>query len=262
MSDLKLGKKPASVDKRDLFFENYRTSAALPAHPQTFGHEELITTPWGMLGNGPDNSVVKGFQGAGDCVFAGAAHETMLWKRETGLPLAITGRNAIADYSAVTGYQLGNDATDTGTDVHQALDYRLKTGIADVTGTRHKIGAYVALDPGNLEHLLEALWLFGVVGIGFNFPDSAMDQFDAGEPWSVVQGARIDGGHYVPLVAMRANLVCVSWGKLQEMQMTFYQKYCDEAYAILSPEMLTGGKSLEGFDLAHLQSDLTALGSP
>jgi hypothetical protein len=33
----------------------------------------------------------------------------------------------------------------------------------------------------------------------------------------------------------------------------------DEAWAILSPEMLTAGKSLEGFDLAQLQADLKLL---
>jgi hypothetical protein len=258
-SPLKLGKKPATFDKRDLLFARYRTTAALPAHPQTFGHE-AIGENWGMLGNGPDNSVIKGFGGAGDCVFAGAAHETMLWKAETGLPLAFTGRSVIGDYSALTGYVIGNDATDQGTIVRDALDYRLKIGIADVAGERHKIGAYLALDPGNLEHLLEALWLFGVVGIGINFPDTAMDQFAAGEPWSVFPTARIVGGHYIPLVAMRANLVCVTWGRLQEMQMTFFQKYCDEAFAILTPEMLTAGKSLEGFDLSALQSDLNSLG--
>jgi hypothetical protein len=39
----------------------------------------------------------------------------------------------------------------------------------------------------------------------------------------------------------------------------FYKTYCDEAWAILSPEMLKAGKSLEGFDLASLQADLKAL---
>jgi hypothetical protein len=44
------------------------------------------------------------------------------------------------------------------------------------------------------------------------------------------------------------------------MTVQFYAKYCDEAWAILSPEMLDAGKSPEGFDLIQLQSDLNALG--
>lgn len=52
---------------------------------------------------------------------------------------------------------------------------------------------------------------------------------------------------------------CVTWGRLQSMTLRFYKNYCDEAYAILSPEMLIEGKSLEGFDLAQLQADLKLL---
>jgi hypothetical protein len=257
----KLGKKPATYDKRDLQFAHYRTTAPLPPHPKQFGHEKLVAaSAWQMLGNGPDNTVSQGFQGAGDCVFAGGDHETMLWTLEGGAPAQFTGANAISDYSAVTGYNPKNPKSDQGTDVRQALKYRRSTGLIDAAGKRHKIGAYLALEPGNTDHLLEALYLFGVVGIGIQFPDSAMDQFNAGKPWSVVQGARIEGGHYVPLVAKRSNLECVTWGRIQPMTSQFYAKYCDEAWAILSPEMLKSGKSLEGFDLGQLQTDLNALG--
>jgi hypothetical protein len=67
------------------------------------------------------------------------------------------------------------------------------------------------------------------------------------------------GGHYVPLVADRGNLVCVTWGRLQQMTLQFYKGYCDEAWAILSLEMLKGGLSLEGFAMTQLQIDLSAL---
>jgi len=51
----------------------------------------------------------------------------------------------------------------------------------------------------------------------------------------------------------------VTWGRLQQMTLQFYKKYCDEAWAILSPEMLKGGLSLEGFDITQLQIDLSSL---
>ena len=264
---LKLGKQPATYDHRDLMFAQYRTAAALPSHPKHFGHEKLVgPNAWGMLGNGPDPSVSPGFGGAGDCVFAGGAHETMLWTLEGKTPATFTGANAIADYSAVTGYNpkakpdaQGNNPTDNGTNVRSGLTYRKSTGLIDSKGKRHCIGAYVSLELGNLDQLLEALYLFGVVGIGFKFPNSAMDQFNSGKPWSVVPGPDPTEGHYVPFVAYRKNLVCVSWGRTQQMTPQFFSKYCDEAWAILSPEMLVGGKSLEGFDLAQLQADLKSL---
>lgn len=264
---LRLGKSPATYDKRDLLFAQYRTAEALPSHPKYFGHEKLFgANAWQMLGNGPDNSVSSGFKGAGDCVFAGGDHETMLWTLEGGKPARFTGANAIRDYSAVTGYDPraplddhGDNPTDRGTNTRDGLSYRRKTGLIDATGKRHKIGAYVSLELGNIDQLLEALYLFGVVGIGIRFPNSAMDQFNAGKPWSVVPGPPATEGHYIPLVASRTNLECVTWGRIQQMTQQFYRTYCDEAWAILSPEMLKGGKSLEGFDLAQLQADLKLL---
>ena len=78
----------------------------------------------------------------------------------------------------------------------------------------------------------------------------------------MVPGAQIEGGHYVPVVALpTANMIqVITWGALQGMTQAFYEKYCDEAWAILSPEMLsTGGTSLEGLNLAQLQADVAAL---
>ena len=111
--------------------------------------------------------------------------------------------------------------TDNGTNVRDGLNYRQKTGLIDAAGQRHKIGAYVALELRNVDQLLEALYLFGIVGIGFKFPGSAMDQFDAKKPWSVVPGPEPTEGHYVPFVAYRTNLACVSWGRIQQMTWQF-----------------------------------------
>lgn len=257
------GKKPATHDARDLLYATYRTGAPLPGRPAQFGHETLLpANGWGMLGNGPDETVSPGFKGAGDCVFAGGGHETMLWTAEgKGQPVLITGANALADYAAVTGYNQGDQNSDQGTNVRTALQYRQDTGLIDDAGDRHLIGAYLALEPGNTDHLLEALYLFGAVGIGIQVPSSAMDQFNGQQAWDVVVGATNEGGHYIPLVASRGNLVCVTWGRTQEMTLDFYTKYCDEAWAIISPEMMAADKSPDGFDLSALQADFQALQS-
>src|ERR1039457_6590306 len=133
---LKLGKQAATYDSRDLLFAQYRTAEPLPSHPRHFGHEKLVGDhAWKMLGNGPDNTVTPGFGGAGDCVFAGGDHETMLWTLEGRDPATFTGATAVADYSAVTGYDPnapldahGQNPTDRGTNVRAALKYRQKTG--------------------------------------------------------------------------------------------------------------------------------------
>jgi len=257
---LHLGKAPASYRRSDLQLAHYRDDTVEITIPKSFGHEKLISD-WGMLGNGPDNSVAPGFEGAGDCVFAGAGHEVMLWNKEAGVTVPITGAQAIADYSTVTGYVLDNESTDNGTDVHTALDWRTSKGDLDANNIRHKLSAYVALEPGNWEQLREAAYLFSAVGVGINFPQSAMDQFNENKPWTLVTGSPIVGGHYIPCVgAYSTNYVwIVTWGETHRMGKGFYEYYNDESYALLSTEFLKAGKSIEGYDLAQLEADLNAL---
>lgn len=40
---------------------------------------------------------------------------------------------------------------------------------------------------------------------------------------------------------------------------TFFSRYCDEAWAILSEEQIKNGKTAAGFDIATLKADLQAL---
>ncbi len=261
MPQLKLGKLPATADDRDLLFANYvDLGTVLPQVPDAFGHEQAVPE-WGMLGNGPDPEMGPNFEGAGDCVFAGAAHETMLWTAVGDGEATFSTHGVLDDYGAVTGYTPSDPNSDQGTNVRDALNYRRQTGVVDAHGQRHTIGAYVALQPGNLDHLYAALYLFGAVGIGINFAETAMQQFHNGEPWDVVAGAKIEGGHYVPLVAKRSGMLdCVTWAKVQPMTLEFFTTYCDEAYALLSADLLgEDGVSPEGFKLAELQADLAAV---
>ena len=98
-----------------------------------------------------------------------------------------------------------------------------------------------------------------LVGIGILFPQSAMEQFNNGEVWDIVPNSPIEGGHYVPLVAKRDNIMCVTWGAKQGMTEEFFQRYNDESVVYLSPEMFVNRKSPEGFDYDQLLSDLQHL---
>ncbi len=247
---LKLGKTPARPDAVKFKFADYADTATLPKPPAHFGHETLIgSKAWQMLGN----------DSVGDCVLAGAAHETMMWNLEAGKAVSFTDHAVLSDYSAITGYNPADPNTDQGTDMQAAASYRRKTGVVDAGGNRHQVAAYLAVKPGDVTELYQAMWLFGAVGIGIQFPGTAMDQFNAGKPWSVVRGAAIEGGHYVPVVARRSHIECVTWGQLQGMTVGFFKHYCDEAICYLSAESLINGKSPELFDYATLQADLAAL---
>jgi hypothetical protein len=246
----KLGKTEARPGAISFKFAEYFTAAALPTPPAVFGHYGAVG-PWGVLGNNK----------YGDCVLAGAAHETMLWTSVAGDVAAFDDSSVLSDYAAITGFNPNNPSTDQGTDMQAAAEYRRKTGLLDAAGNRHIIDAYVAPEVGNVDELLTATYLFGAVGIGVRFPSSAVKQFDTGKPWSVVSGDRVDGGHYVPCVgrAPSGNLVVITWGRAQEMELEFFKRYNDENAAYLSLEMLKDSVSPEGVNLDQLERDLSTI---
>ena len=245
----KLGKKPAR-DSVKLKFGTYFDASLFPTPPVTFGIPWAISN-WGLLANDQ----------TGDCVWAGSAHETMIWNQEAAETVIFTDQNVLSDYSAATGYNPADSSTDQGSDMHDAAAYRKKTGIVDAAGKRHTIDAYVALTPRDLDQLALATYLMGAVGIGLQLPQSAEQQFNQAEPWDVVPDAPLAGGHYVPCVGRNShgNFVVVTWGRLQAVTPAFLSAYMDEGLAYLSFERLKNSVSLQGFDQATLESDLTKL---
>lgn len=252
-SNRKLGKRPARAGAVKLRFKQVATPSALPTPPAVFGHSGEVSN-WGVLANDK----------YGDCVWAGAAHEHMLWTKASGLPEAsFQDVDVLSDYSACAGFEF-SEATDQGTDVGDAAAYRRKVGVLDSQGQRHLVTAYMGLTTGDFDEMMLAAYLFGSVGVGINFPSSAEDQFDKNQPWDVVPGSRIGGGHYVPCVgrATSGNALIVTWGKVVEMTRTFYEMYNDETVAFYCPEYIDPSRlTPEGFDAAALQGYLDQLPS-
>ena len=87
---LKLGKKPARPGAVKFKFANFLLKPKLPTPPKVFGHEGLIGANWAVLGN----------DHYGDCVWAGAAHETMLWNKEAARTVTFSNDSVLKDYSA------------------------------------------------------------------------------------------------------------------------------------------------------------------
>ena len=227
----------------------------LPPVPTEFGLTD-IPQSWGMYGNDT----------VGDCVIAGAIHETLLWTLNGfGKQAPFADSDGIKYYEQWTGYNPADPSTDQGTDMVAAAKIRQKSGFADDAGTLHKIGAYLALTPGDTQELAEAAYLFGAVGVGVQFPSEWMDAFNNGQPWDAVRRPHLEGGHYVPVIGRRANgnFVCVSWGKLQEITPAGYRQFSDEALAYVSQDYLgPDGESPLGFDINQLKADLADIANP
>lgn len=249
---LKLGKQVARHDPRTLLLASYITPA-LPAPPPKFDLTTKVKA-WGMM----DNDQI------GDCTCAAAGHLIMEWTANAGKKMVTpTDDQIVAAYSAITGYNPQTGANDNGAQEIDVLNYWRQTGIA-----ADKIGAYVAIEPSNHTHVMDAVYIFGGCYIGVQLPITAQAQTQNHQPWSVPPGGPNGdgrpgswGGHAIPVMAYDAHgLTVVTWGALQMMTWSFWETYCDEAYAILSTDYLTGGeKTPQGFNMEQLQADLQDL---
>lgn len=245
----KLGKLPATPDRVKLKFASFLNKPVLPTPPASYSHTALVTSDWGLLGNDQ----------YGDCVWAGGGHETILWNSEAGKTVQFSTENTLSDYAAVTGFDPNEPWTDAGTNMADAASYRRKTGLLDADGNRHTVAAYLAIESGNLDEIKQALYLFGVVGIGIVVTGDQQTQFANGQPWDVTD-AQPEGGHYVPVVGYDENyFYVITWGKVQPATPAFIQKAMDEGFVYLSDESLENSKNIDGFDDATLKADLSGL---
>ena len=249
---LKLGKQIARHDPRTLLMASYITPS-LPTPPATCDLTTKVKS-WGMMENDQ----------IGDCTCAAAGHLLMEWTANAGKKMFTpTDKQVVAAYSAITGYNPATGANDNGAVEIDVLNYWRQSGVAG-----HKIGAYVALEPSNHNHIMDSVFIFEGCYIGLQLPISAQAQVQNHQPWSVPPGGTTGdgakgswGGHAVPVVAYDSRgVTVVTWGALQAMTWSFWEAYCDEAYAILSADTLTGKETTPaGFSLSELQADLADL---
>jgi hypothetical protein len=246
MTMLMRGMLPWRPEAVKLQMRSYLLSDALPQVPPTFGHVHHAAPPgqWGMLGNDK----------AGDCVLAGAAHETMTWAWAVRRPIPVFSTvNVLKQYRALTG------GHDKGLDPIATAKWRVSNGITDADGAVHRVKAFGSV--GSLSDVELAVYLFGVCGVGAQLPNSAEQQFIDGRPWDDVTGEPQDG-HYFPIVGKNSsgNLMAVTWGKLQAVTPAYFDKYAVGAICYFSREyLLETGKSPEMFDETQLEADLAAL---
>lgn len=202
----------------------------------------------------------------GDCTCAGVGHMVnQLTFYGSGTEAQPTEAHVVAMYSAITGYTPKNPNSDTGAYCQDVLAYWRKTGLEG-----HKIVAYAAVNVANLTEVKQAIAQFGTVYVGLNFPDSAMDQFNAGEAWDVVKGAKVEGGHCVIVGAYDSaakELGLVTWGAETKMTEAFWKKYVDEAWVVLDQDGLNrAGTYFAGsptlYDLGQQFAVLTGQANP
>ncbi len=195
----------------------------------------------------------------GDCTCAAAGHLIQCWTANAGRMVVPADTAILRAYESVSGYNPGDPSTDNGAVELDVLKFWRKAGIAG-----HTIGAFAAVEPSSVLHIKQAVWLLEGLYIGLSLPATAQQPgvWDVADPSLAGDGAPGSwGGHAVPVVAYNTDgLTCVTWGTLQRMTWAFWNAYCDEAYGLISMDMLNGqGLTPEGLDLDQLRADLAAV---
>jgi hypothetical protein len=204
---------------------------------------------WGVLGNDQ----------YGCCVEADDGHYLMLRTANAGSIVIPTTEQILALYSAETGFNPDDPASDQGTDEGSDCEWMVVNGLLG-----HKASATGFVNPQSISHLKWCIQLFGGCKFGINFPQSAMDQFNAGLPWTVeANDGGIIGGHDVLGVKYNSGwFYVVTWGQLQQVDLAWIMKYAEEAHVLLFSDWITkNGTAPSGFDLKALIAALPQIES-
>ncbi len=237
-----LGKLPVRTDVRTLSLAKYVDPQLLPAPPATFA-ETAKVEDWPMYAN----------DRVGDCTTAAAGHMIEAWTAAArGSAVVISEASVLDAFEHVK--QVDPMTGEEGAVELDVLRYWRTEGIG-----LHKIGAFARVAVHDRRLVESGAWLFGGLYIGLQLPLTARRQ-DVWDWTGSLSGDALPGswgGHAVDVVGYdAAGLVIVTWGSLKRMTWSFWDRYCDEAYCILSDDFLDAGKAPNGFDLSALKADL------
>jgi hypothetical protein len=242
----KLGKAPAKRDKRNFAFAALVKAA--PKLPPSYDFDTKhpgIPTP--MFANDT----------LGCCVIAGRAHQTLRFEDiEQGSVMMITDKDVTKEYFKETG------GSDSGLVVLDSLSEWRHDGWK-VGKHTFLIQAYAELNRSNRNQVRQAIYADVGMGIGVQLPTCAQHEIQTGQPWATTTGPGSAkgswGGHYVYVCGYTPKgPVCVTWGRKQQMTWAWFDKYCDEAYAIFDAKNTFKKSMIDRTKLKALLKDVSA----
>jgi hypothetical protein len=244
---------PSKYSGKVLKLSDY-TSALVSPPAKVYWEYKVPDGEWQMLGNDT----------VGDCEIARLMHLIMCATAHTGKMIIPTVAEALAVYSAISGYDPsqtqpdGSNPTDVGCNSADVFNYWQNTGIM-IGGVLHKIAAWVQVG-SDAASIKQAVWLFGGCSLDIAVYESMMNQFQAGQAWDDPTG-EVDGYHAVPVLGFGADgCTCITWAEREQMGWAACVQILQAAYAAILPEWIEQtGAAPNGFDLEALQADMATL---
>jgi hypothetical protein len=252
----KLGRTRRAYNPRVPHLSALQAGKALPPPPPSEDWLSAMPANLGMMLN----------DSLGDCTCAAVYHAMQVWSFNAEKKL-LTAPDADVEklYELACGYKPSEGGEGPGGNEQHVLTYLLKSGapMGPSGQTRHKIAAFVEVDPRNVDDVKRTIVDCGVAYIGFNVPQNIMPK---GAPppavWQVGPGSQpIIGGHAVVLAGYdSAGARLISWGAHYTMTWEFFAKYVDEVYAIADSSWFDVKKTTPGgLTLAELEQQMKGL---
>ncbi len=260
---LKLGMRPEPPNARYAALPLLHTllkAEALPPVPTSMTPSHDITA-WGMLGNTL----------WGDCVAAGVLHTIHAWTHWAtgGSGVHGTVEQALAFYRAVTlrhpeNYPVPFDPSDPTTDnglvpSDAFLDW-YDFGLEDGQAAKDFILGFATLRTGAdaFADTQRAVAWSGGAGTYWTLQNSAMDQFNQGQPWTLIpgDGSGVAGLHFAPTLDYEGQTGQVStWAKLHAVGAPFFGAYMIGGIVAVSPDAFDAhGLDPDSIDLETLEA--------
>lgn len=257
MPSYKLGRLHRAYDARIPHMSALLAGQTLPPPPTAVDWTVGMPAQLGMMLNDT----------LGDCTCAAVYHALQVWScnAQGGMQ---TQPDADVEklYILACGYNPRVGGEGPGGNEQHVLTYLLRTGAPfGPTGqAKHKIAAFVEVDPRNTDDVKRTINESGVAYIGFNVPQYIVPAPPATPPqvWDVqTTNNQIVGGHAVVLAGYNAaGARVISWGQYYTMTWAFFATYVDEVYAIADSTWIDSkGTTPGGLSLAELEVQMKAL---
>ncbi len=263
----KFGRLHRTYDPRVPHMSAVLAGQALAPPPPAVDYTKGMPANLGMMLNGPDpNNPPLARDGLGDCTCAAIYHAIQVWTFNAFQKMDTEPDSDVEKlYIQACGYNPRVSGGGPGGNEQHVLKYLLKTGAP--TGpqgaTRHKIIAFVEVDPRNTGDVKRAINDCGLAYIGFNVPES-LQPSNAPPPavWDYLPSqSNILGGHAVILAGYDPHGArVISWGQHYTMTWEFFAHFVDEVYAIADSNWVEQtGKTPGGLTLDQLEAQMQAL---
>lgn len=239
-------KATRSVAFKDL--DVYATSP-IPTPPPTwevpFQHEDVNS-----------HYLIDGNDKYSNCTIAGVNHFNSAVSGAFKEPYVLPSETTITNqYFSLSGGQ------DTGLNE----EFVLKTWYGQgLFGT--KIAGFAPVSTTSLLQQHQAISLYGGCYLGIKCPESAQRAFQKEQetgkvvPW-IYEGEQTEDGHCVVALGYGPDggLHCATWGGIAVLTPSFLAHYLDEAWVILSQQLVEAKKDTLGLNLEALRTDLSKI---